>query len=124
MATTFKELLTEAEKATIFTNRNYNGSSLCKELSEKESKMIISTLKDHKKSDFELFDFIESLDPDEKYSETLVIKFQSKVFTLYASYGRLRLGAGGPNLTGCKIIKNININDLNKALKDAQVKSK
>jgi hypothetical protein len=119
----FKEILTEAEKATIFMNRGFSGSGLCKGLSEKETNSIMDTLKNHSRSDYELMDFIDSVDEEEKYSETLVIRYQSKVFTLYAANGRLRLGAGGSELTGCKLVKKIDINGLSKALKDAPIVS-
>jgi hypothetical protein len=119
MSISFKELLLESKEAIIFVNRGFSATNSCKVLSEKETEKIMNTLKNHKRANYELKYFIDSV--EERSNEALVIKYGSTVFPLFAERGRLKLGIDIYGSSLCKLVKNININDLNKALKDAKV---
>jgi len=116
----FKEIFLNESKVTIYPNQGTSGSSLCKELSKNESDKAIKSLEKNPSNN--LMDFLMSVDPDERYSEPLVIEFEGKLFTLYAANGQLRLGAGGSGFSTCDLVKNVNINSLIKGLSTAIVK--
>lgn len=44
---------------------------------------------------------------NEKYSESIQVKFQGRVFDVYAQYGQWRVGSGGQGLSNGKVIKDV-----------------
>jgi hypothetical protein len=117
----FEQYLEEAKKIDIKLGSD-SGSSLAKTFDEKESKQIIDALKANPKSESKLKDFIYSLeDEDLKYSDDIVVRMGGYQFTLYASYGIVRLGGGGNSTTANSIIKGISVKDLVDALPKAKV---
>jgi hypothetical protein len=118
----FGEYLEEAKKIEIKLGGD-NGSSLAKTFTEEESKQIIDALKANPKSESKLKDYIYSLeDEDEKYSDDAIVRLGGYQFSLYASYGILRLGGGGNSTTANSMIKGISAKDLIQALPNAKIR--
>lgn len=59
---------------------------------EKEQEMIMKSLTNHKQSDSELKDFIDSVEGSEKSSKSLKMNMKGLDFSLYANNGNLRMG--------------------------------
>jgi hypothetical protein len=99
-----------------------NNSSLAKTFTEDESDKIIDALKSNPKSESKLKNFIYSIDKEEKYSEDIIVRMGGLQFTLYASYGILRIGGGGNSTTATSMLKGISAEDLIKVLPIAKIK--
>jgi hypothetical protein len=117
----FKEMLLESENMKVYVKGNINDSSLCKELSDKDSKKLWKVINNHPESSDKLLDFIESGDTDIRYGETLIIEYQNKIFTLYPANGFLRFGAGGSRFSNCEEVKKISISSFIKDFKKAKI---
>lgn len=118
----FSDYLEEAKQIVIRKGGD-NGSSLVTTFSEKETADIIDALKQNPKSESKLKDFIYSVeDEDEKYSDDVTVQLGGYMFTLYASYGILRIGGGGNSTSASGMLRGITAKDLIDALPNAKIK--
>lgn len=119
----FKQFLNEntiTESRAVINTKMWSNSSLCRTFDEKETKAIMASIKGLKSKNDVIQDFIVSVTPKEKYSESLFIRALGVQFVLYAANGQLRLGDGSKT-SACKHLKEIDGMELAKALENAEV---
>ena len=82
-------------KIKVLNNGNTSGTSLYEAFDEKQNKIVSAWVDKHQDKIDVLYDMNYDAHIEQKYSETAIIQFASRMFTLYASYGVYRIGAGG-----------------------------
>lgn len=87
-------------KIKVFNNRNATGTGLYQALDSKQNKIVSAWVDDNQDKIDVLHDMSYDTRLEEKYSETAVIQFAGRLFTLYSSYGVYRIGAGGKLSSG------------------------
>lgn len=76
-------------------NHNTSMSSLHRRLTAEENKIVYHWMRGMECDREDIQEELGSLAVEEKYSQGIVIKFKSRVFSLYSSYGIFRIGSGG-----------------------------
>ena len=106
--------INESKIQVKLNSKDTLGTSLCKKFSSSETDKILKELKKHPK----LEGLVQDIENQEKYSnDDLYIDYDGVIFSLYSSFGLLRLGANGPKTSRCYEVEMIEPSDVIKALK-------
>lgn len=107
------------EEATISMGSD-NGSSLVKYFSDADTDKILDAVRKNAKRTL-IDKWISSVSTDNKYSETLFVDTGKLRFTLYASYGVMRIGGGGNSTSRPEDLKKVDTKMLVKELPSAKI---
>jgi len=115
-----KQLLSESIKigsVTVYPDKKGIGSSLHYKFTEQEHNKLYKWLKKYSNGNPWFKTILQQLDNKQKYTDSLLVAYKGKAFTIYGASGDLRVGSGGGDTTAPKLLSTETFKDFISGLK-------